>query len=179
MPSILRDRLPILLDWKRRILNFVICVFFYRHPPAIFCDIMCKKVWKQLLSIIVIEFHLIDKKKITTAKNRKKEKNQHITIYQNTVRETLWYFCRLRVFKSSEEGVWTWFFSFPKDWGRKVWQTFCRRHDFVSIKNTVHFSKDQLEKYPVILLENGYDGAKIRLRVTSTRMLSFFRKGDF
>lgn len=60
------------------------------------------------------------------------------------------------------------FFSFPKESVRKkTWTIFCRREDFVPTKNSrlcsVHFSKDQLDRDPHKLRENGYD-AKIRLK---------------
>lgn len=50
---------------------------------------------------------------------------------------------------------------------KKTWTIFCRREDFVPTKNSrlcsVHFSKDQLDRDPHKLRENGYD-AKIRLK---------------
>lgn len=60
------------------------------------------------------------------------------------------------------------FFSFPMESVRKkTWTIFCRREDFVPTKNSrlcsVHFSKDQLDRDPDKLRENGYDGANIRL----------------
>lgn len=61
------------------------------------------------------------------------------------------------------------FFSFPKESVRKkTWTVFCRREDFVPTKSSrlcsVHFSKDQLDRDSDKLRENGYDGAKIRLK---------------
>lgn len=61
------------------------------------------------------------------------------------------------------------FFSFPKEGLRKkTWVNFCRREDFVPSKSSrlcsLHFSKEQLDRDPDKLKENGYNGAKIRLR---------------
>lgn len=77
--------------------------------------------------------------------------------------------CHLRVFKPSEEGMRRFFFNFPKESVRKkTWTNFCRREDFIPSKNSrrfsLHFTKEQLYRDPEKLRENGYDGAKIRLK---------------
>ena len=60
-------------------------------------------------------------------------------------------------------------FRFPKDAGRrKAWTIYCRREDFSPTDNnrlcSLHFSKEQLDRDPEKLKENGYAEPRIRLR---------------
>uniref|UniRef100_A0A8B8BZW4 Uncharacterized protein LOC111114388 n=1 Tax=Crassostrea virginica TaxID=6565 RepID=A0A8B8BZW4_CRAVI len=60
-------------------------------------------------------------------------------------------------------------FRFPKDAGRrKAWTIYCRREDFSPTDNnrlcSLHFSKEQLDRDPEKLKENGYADPRIRLR---------------
>ncbi|XP_078312001.1 uncharacterized protein LOC111105190 isoform X2 [Crassostrea virginica] len=60
-------------------------------------------------------------------------------------------------------------FRFPKDAGRrKAWKIYCCREAFSPTDNnrfcSLHFSKEQLDRVPEKLKENGYAEPRIRLR---------------
>lgn len=62
-------------------------------------------------------------------------------------------------------------FSFPKESVRKkTWTIFAAEGILCQRKTIVHFSKDQLDRDPDKLRENGHDGAKIRLKSESNRI---------